>query len=405
MKGELPLSGVRVIDFTQNWVGPLATRVLADFGAEVIKIEYVRRLCPFRGGRLDDEMYNRHPRWHHLNRNKLSVTLDLNLEEDLSAFKDLVRISDILVNTSRPGVLDRFGLAYPELRRLRPDLIVALLSAFGGAGPLASYAGYGGTIDAESGLQGLTAYRHDGKKYRVREMDVFNGLMGLSAILTALEYRQETGQGQCIDLSQLETATHGLMGEHLLEYVLNGSHTAPQGNRHQRHAPQGCYRCVGEDAWVTLTVRNPAEWESLCRTLEQPEWIADGRFSTVEARRRNHDELDRLIETWTSRHTPREAMELLQAGGVAAGAVFNTADLSQDRHLRAREFFRRSPDGSDKEYLGMLFTLSDGAGRLDRRGPDLGEHNEHVLCDLLGRPRDEVRPVVRDEIGTAFDKE
>jgi crotonobetainyl-CoA:carnitine CoA-transferase CaiB-like acyl-CoA transferase len=402
---ERPLDGVRVVDFTHDWVGPFSTRILGDFGAEVIKVEYARRMCAFRGGYLENQMYNRHPRWHQMNRNKRSVTLDLHVPEDRQAFEDLLGKSDILVSNSRPQVLEKFGLSYPHLRKLKPDLIVVSLSAFGATGPYATFAGYGATIEPMSGLNELTAYEKSGQRYRLKEMDVFNGLMAASAIMTALMSRQRTGQGQYVDLSQMEAAIHGLMGEHLLEYIMNGTQTLPVGNRHRGYAPQGCYRCKGHDKWVVMTIRTDEEWKKLCDLMGRSQWASDVRYKTVDGRFERHDELDRGIEEWTIQHTHYEVMEMLQQRGLPAGAVLDVSELCQDQHLKEKEYFISTSHGAKGLFPGLPFRLSRGVGGMLRKGPDLGQDNEYVLCDILGRSRQDLKPLQDSEIGTAYDPE
>ncbi len=401
MAGAPPLAGVRVVDLTHDWAGPHATRLLADFGAEVIRVEHVRRLDLMRLARTDDRAYDRHPRWLQLNRNKRSLTLDLGTPDGAAIFRDLVRVSDVVVESSRPGVLDRLGLGYPALSAIRPDIIVVSMSAFGQTGPEAGYAGYGGCLEAVSGAQGLTAYEAGGRPMRVREMDVINGLAGACAIMTALEHRRQTGVGQRVDCSQLETTTGGLIGEHLLEYVMNGTQQLPAGNRHPWFAPQGCYRCRGDDAWVVVTIRSDEEWVRLCEVIDRKDLIPVG--ATREERRRRHAELDRAIEAWTEGRSPREAMAALQERGIAAGAVLDVAEIAADPHLARRGYFQRAADG--RRFPGLPFRLSDGVGAIARPGPALGEANEDVICGLLGRPRGDVVPVNEDEIGTAFDPE
>jgi crotonobetainyl-CoA:carnitine CoA-transferase CaiB-like acyl-CoA transferase len=402
-KNTEPLKGIRVLDFTKEWAGPLATRILADFGAEVIRVEYARRMCPLRGGILKDQKYNRHPCWHQVNRNKLSITLDLNLPEDRKIAKDLVSKSDLVVSNSRTGVMEKFGLSYEDLIKINPNVIAINMAAFGATGPYSSYSGYGANFDALTGLQGLTAYSKEGKKYRIKEVDVVNGLTGLCAIMTAFLHRQRTGEGQWIDLSQTAGAIHVLMGEHLLEYVMNGTQTLPLGNRHRWFAPQGCYRCQGEDKWVVLTIRSEEEWQRLCELLGHPEWQKDQRFATRAARRENHDELDRLIEEWTRQYSHYEVMHLLQDHGLVAGAVLTVAELSEDPHLKKRGYFMRSKDGNKGLFPGMPFRLSKGSGNIRWRGPDLGQHNEYVLTELLSFSKDQVRPINENDIGTAYE--
>jgi len=398
-----PLQGIRVLDLTHEWSGPHCTRILADFGAEVIRVEHLRRLCMFRGGRKDDENYNRQPPWYQMNRNKYSVTLDLKSDTGRDILQDLVECSDVLVENGRTGVMDRLGFPYERIAELNPAMVMVSMSAYGNSGPYAPYPAYGAALEVMSGIQNLTAYGEGQKPHRFREMDVINGVGGACGVMTGLLYRQRTGRGQHVDLAQLELPSHAFMGEHMLEFVMNGQHMAPVGNRSRHFAPQGCYRCEGEDCWVTLTVRSDREWRALCEAIEQPGLADDSRFATAEDRRGNHDELDRLIEAWTSGRTRGEAMEALQGSGVPAGAVLDPAGLAEDPQLHARGYFVNGVAGTDKPLGGLPFKLSEGAGEIRRRGPDLGEHNAHVICELLGRPEEQVEPVQPDAIGTAYD--
>jgi len=405
MKNQFPLAGIRIIDLSHSWAAPHCARILGDYGAEVIKVEYPRRLCLIRGTRTDDKIYDRHPGWLQVNRNKLSITLDLSIEQDSQILRELVEISDVFIENSRPGVLEKLGFGYQNLVKIKPDLIVLSMSAFGSSGPFASYAGYGAVFEAVGGIQSLTAYEPDGKPMRVREMDVTNGLAGVCAVLTALMHRQKTGQGQFIDLSQLETSIHASIGEHLLERVVNRRQTQPRGNRHRKYAPQGCYRCKGDDRWVAITVRSEEEWRRFCEVLGHPEWTADPRFTTREQRHKNHDQLDLLIEGWTAAIGHYDAMHTLQAAGIASAAVLNTAEIHNDPHLKQRAYFTNDAQGTGKFFMGVPFKLSTAVGRVRRAGPGLGQHNEYVFCKLLGRSKNTVTPITEDQIGTAFDVE
>jgi crotonobetainyl-CoA:carnitine CoA-transferase CaiB-like acyl-CoA transferase len=403
MKNNLPLKGVRIIDLSHSWAAPHCTRILADFGAEVIKVEYILRLCLLRGARKEGRTYNTHPAWLQVNRNKLSITLDLKVERDREILTDLIKTCDVFVENSRPGVMKKLGFGYNDVVKIKKDMIMLSMSAFGNTGPYASYSGYGAVFEAVGGIQSLTAYDRNSRPYRIKEMDITNGLAGASAVMTALLHRQQTGQGQYIELSQLEASTHATIGEHLLEYAMNSQQTLPLGNRHWKFAPQGCYRCKGEDKWVVITIRSEMEWQRLCEVLSHPEWISDARFATREARIENHDMLNQLIAVWTSQYTQLEAMEILQSQGIPSGAVLDVSEISENTHLKHRQYFVRDVGGSDKLFMGMPFALNKGSGEIRWRGPDLGQHNEYVLCEMLGRSIDEVKPIQEDEIGTAYD--
>jgi crotonobetainyl-CoA:carnitine CoA-transferase CaiB-like acyl-CoA transferase len=398
-----PLRGIRVIDLTHEWAGPHAARLLADLGAEVIKIEYFRRLDHMRGARKDDRMFDRHARFQQLNRNKRSLPLDLNEARDRSIFEDLVRVSDVLICNSRPGVLERLGFGYDRLRLLKPDIILASLSACGQTGPDSGYAGYGGGLEATSGVQSLTAYAHDGEPRRVREMDVTNGIGAAAAVLTALEARRRTGAGTWFDLSELEFPGYSLAGESVMEFARNGSTILPVGNRHPERAPHGCYPCAGEDAWIAISVGSDAEWRALCAAIGHPDAAAADRFADRERRAQQHDEIDRLIADWTARRDKMDAMLVLQKAGVTAGAVLNAADLHRDPHLKARGYFRppvAEPD--NRPFSGMPFRMPDG-GAVMRPSPLLGEGASDIICGLLGRPAADVRTLTLGDIGTDFD--
>lgn len=400
---SLPLEGIRVVDMTHNWAGPHCTRILADYGAEVIRVEHLRRLCMFRGGFSTRESCNHQPTWFQVNRNKRCITLNLKTDRDRQTLYDLVRRSDMLIESGRSGVPERLGYGYETLRKIKQDFIMISMSAFGNSGPHATYPAYGAVLEVMGGIQNLTGYGATQTPQRIREMDVTNGVGGACAAMTALLHRAMTGEGQHIDLSQMELPMHSLIGAELLEYAMTGAEGRAHGNRSRLHAPQGCYPCAGEDQWVTLTVRTETEWAALCDTLGHPEWKADPLFRTLDDRRRNHDELDRRIGQWTLTQTPAAAMRTLQERGIPAGAVLDMPAIATDPHLQARQYFVNNVEGSDKTFMGLPFRMSRTPGAVRWSGRDLGADNEYVLCSLLNRPKSEV-PVIRDEdIGTSYD--
>lgn len=401
MKG--PLDGVRVLDLGHDWACPHTGRVLADFGAEVVKIEYPRRLDGMRGGYTKDGAHNRHPRFWQLHRNKRSITLDLKRPQDLAAFEDLVRTADVLIDNARVGVLERLGVGHERLLELRPELIVVAMTAFGLTGPWASYAGYGATMEALGGIQALTAYGRDERPHRIREMDVTNGILGVCAVMTALERRRATGRGGVVDLSELEAATHGLIGEHVVEFLATGSTTLPVGNRRPDMAPHGCFRCRGEDAWVVIAVRDDDDWRRLVQAAGFSDWSGDSGLSTLAGRQARHDEIDERIAAWTARLTDDDVMRLLQDAGVPAGAVLDASRLVADPHLEARGWFREAAEDGTR-LPGLPFRLSGGDAGVRHRGPDLGRDNESLRREL-GRPLDEIERLADRELGTAFDPE
>jgi crotonobetainyl-CoA:carnitine CoA-transferase CaiB-like acyl-CoA transferase len=403
MSGAMPLEGIRVIDFSHSWAAPHCARILADFGAEVIKVEYPQRLCLLRGGRKEDKAYNRHPAWHQVNRNKLSVTLDLACEKDQRIFVDLVEISDVVIENSRPGVMERLGFGYHDLVKIKNDLIVLSMPAFGSSGPYASYTGYGAVFETVGGIQSLTAYDKDSKPMRIKEMDVTNGMAGAGAIMTALLHHQLTGEGQHIDLSQLEASTHASIGEHLLGFVMTGTQTPPKGNRSMIYAPQGCYRCKGEDKWVAITVRSEEEWRQFCEVSGHAEWVSDPRFVSRKDRCENHDLLDQLIEKFTIKHSHYEVMSMLQNRNIPAGSVLDVFEIADNSHLKERNYFASEVNGTEKLFMGLPFKLSMTFGKVRHAGPDLGQHNELVVSKILKKTKENIPVVNEDLIQTAFD--
>jgi crotonobetainyl-CoA:carnitine CoA-transferase CaiB-like acyl-CoA transferase len=358
-----------------------------------------------RGGWRLAKSYNDQPAWFQLNRNKYSIALDLRRPRDHSFFSDLVQHSDVVANNSRLGVMDRLGIGRPALLALKPDLITIAMTAYGETGPHASRPAYGGSLEAVSGMQVLTGYTPHGKSQRIRELDVVNGIGGACAIMAALIHRERTGQGQHIDLSQLEFSTFSLIGEHLLEFVANGSHTQPLGNRNRKFAPQGCYPCRDADQWVTLTVVTDKQWQRLCDLIGASQWKRDARFVTAAGRHEYHSEIDHAIATWTRNHNHYKAMQILQSLAIPSGAVLTSADLASDPHLKARGYFVDNPAEPTKKMMGLPFKLAHGGGAVRWQGPDLGADTARVARDKLGRAEADAPTFVSDEIGTAYDAE
>ena len=401
IKPAQPLAGVRILDLTHSWAAPHATRVLSDFGAEVIRIEYPRRMCMLRGGKLEDGMYNKHPMWFQVSRNKLSVTLDFKIEEELEYFRDLVRISDVVVDNARAGVMKKLGLDYERLQRLKSDIIAVSMPAYGGTGPYAANAAYGGVMEAMGGTLNLTGYIAGDKPVRIKELDVMNGLVGAAATMTALLHRRRTGEGQWVDVSQFEGGMHASVGEHLLEASALGTQSQPRGNRHAFYAPQGCYPCRGEDKWLTVSIRSDNEWTKFCELMGLVKWAKSEKFATVGLRHENHDQLDILIQEETAKWDQLELMGLLQSDGICAAAVLNVEDLCKNPHLHERQYFVQAEDGSDGLFPGIPIRLSETPGSIRWPGPNLGAHNHKVFCELLGK--ESVRPIDESQLGTAYD--
>jgi crotonobetainyl-CoA:carnitine CoA-transferase CaiB-like acyl-CoA transferase len=393
--GSGPLAGLRVLDFSHDWAGPHAARVFADYGAEVIKIEYPKHLDSMRGGRK--QTINGFPRFWQLHRGKNSVTLDLKRKDHLEFARRLVKDTDLLLENCRAGVMERLGLGYDALREIKPDIVMVSMSAFGATGPYSTYAGYGGTIEAFSGLQALTAYDEKSPRYRVREVDVLNGIFGLSAALTALYHRQLTGEGQFVEVSETET-TCWLIGEFFAAASASGAEPAVHGNRHPHHAPQGCYACAGEDRWLTISVSGDEQWRELAGIIGGDALARDPRYATAADRREHHDHIDQLIQAWAAPQDRNEAMQKLQRAGVAAGPVFNSRDLANDAHLSERNWVQ-SAEGV--RFPGFPFQMHRGGASVRSKGPDLGQHN--ALFAEINGGLDVGDLLELENIGTSYD--
>ena len=396
MEQRQPLSGVRVVDLTWIVAGPQCTRILADLGAEVIKVEYadssdyIRRAPPFAD---DQPGPNRSGSFNNLNRNKLGVTLNVVHPDGMELLKRLLSISDVFIENFSSRVLARWGLDYSEQRKLRPDIIYASLSGFGHSGRNQDYTTWGPTAQALSGLtfmSGLPGQMPAGWGYSF--LDHTAGYYAASAIMMALHHRNRTGQGQWVDISQVETGMV-MTGSALLDYTVNNRPYRrdgnPPGNRsmHPRTAPHNVYPCLGDDRWCAISVFTDEEWASLCGAMGQPSWTREARFATVEARVENEEQLDGLIGDWTRQHEADEVMTTLQAASVAAGVVQTAADkVDRDPQLRARGFFPVAdhPEIGPYEFEGFPALFSEAGAALHRASPLLGQDNELIYRELLG---------------------
>jgi crotonobetainyl-CoA:carnitine CoA-transferase CaiB-like acyl-CoA transferase len=388
------LGDIRVLDFSRVLAGPYATRILGDFGAEVIKVQSRKTATG-----SDDNNGAYFNAW---NRNKRSITLDMSYPEARAIALKLTAISDVVVENFSPRVMSNWGLNYEKLAEARKGLIMASMSGMGQTGPWKDFAAFGPTVQSLGGLTCLTSYDKDtpiGLGYSYA--DAVAGLYCAIAILAALEYRDRTGLGQHIDLSEYE-AVCTLIGPALLDAAANQKEIRPQGNRSPDipAAPYGCYKCEGEDRWCVIAVFNEVEWQALCNVLGHREWAQDPRFSTLAMRKESSEELDALIQNWTSENTAERVMQLLQEACVHAGVVQSAEDLAKDPQLQARGFFVHL----DHPVLGK--TVSDGspvkmgsdspAGW--KRAPLLGEDNEYVYLELLGLAEAEFRSYIEKGI-------
>jgi crotonobetainyl-CoA:carnitine CoA-transferase CaiB-like acyl-CoA transferase len=384
---------VRILDFTWVVAGPVATRILADQGAEVIKIE--RRDSLDLGSRRGGFTGN-------LFRGKESTVINMADPRGREIARQLVAVSDVVIDNFSARVMHNWGMDYHSVRQIKPDIIAVSMSGFGHAGPQKDYVSYGPTIQALSGYTLLM--RHPGKEpagWGYSYADMSGGYSGALAVLMALWHRKRTGQGQFVDLSQFETIS-SVVGPALLDVLVNNATVAPFGNRSQEApaAPHGVYRCAGTDRWCAITIFSEHEWQAFCRALGDPAWTKDPCFATPAGRLEYQDALDRQVEEWTQRHAPEEVMRQLQQAGIAAGIVADGDDLDRDPQLRARGYWAhvQTPEGDEVVLDGTPVKLSVTPGYVAAPGPLLGEHTDAVLRRLLGYSEEHIARLKADRV-------
>jgi crotonobetainyl-CoA:carnitine CoA-transferase CaiB-like acyl-CoA transferase len=373
--GAGPLAGVRVVDLTWAVAGPTATMILASLGAEVIKVETGLRL---------DVLRHVEPTGATTNREKRAVTLNLRHPKAVDLLKRLVAVSDVVTDSFRPGVMDGLGLGYEQLRAVKPNLVMFSSSMAGQHGPQSRFAGYAPMFVALSGLGEMTGYT-DGPPTQIRVGgDIIVGTHGGFALVAALLHLQATGEGTYIDLSAIESESC-LIGDSLLDYTMNGTGPTRSGNDEPGVAPHNCYRCRGDDQWVSIAVTTDEQWAAFVGALGHPDWAAADRFSDGVKRFTNRDGLDRLVNEWTQQRSAQEITRRLQAVGVAAMPSYRAPELFSDPHVNDHAMVVKVPGPSGEGLLVRLGgTFSATPMKIDRAGPALGEHNDEVFQGLLG---------------------
>ncbi|HXH20515.1 MAG TPA: CoA transferase [Dehalococcoidia bacterium] len=408
------LSGLRIVDLGWAMAGPQATRILADLGAEVIKVESNARPDQARttfGPHVGERGINNSGYFNNFNRNKLSATINLSLPEGREVFKKLVAISDGVLENFSAGVMKKWGLHYEGLRAVKPDIVYVSMAGFGHSGPYADYQTYGPTVQAVSGLTFQSGFPDMAPAgWGFSYMDHTGGYFGCMAMLQALLYRRRTGKGQHVDLSQVEAAIT-LTGPALLDYQVNGRPSARIGNAsgHPTMAPHGVYRCapdesdggVGDDEWVAIAVATEGQWQAFTCAVGHPEWQHDPRFETFTARLAHQRELDGLVEEWTRPRSNLEVQRTLQAAGVPAGRVQRSRELFEDEpQLEHRRFYPvlDHPVVGRHRVDGMPAVFSRTPAEFKRGGPLMGEDNDYVFGELLGMPEDEIRRLESEKV-------
>ena len=411
---KLPLQGIRVLEFGVVWAGPYCAAFLAGMGAEVIKIESIKKFIPMTRGQIPrptgedlrnlptsvgatpDRLpgkrpWNRIPLFNAHASNKLGMTVDLLQPKGKKALMDLIAISDVIVENNPTETMEKLGISYEEIRETNPGLIMCRMPAYANEGPYQNHRSFGFHIEGVVGHTLLRGYS-DMDPSAVTSVlmgDAASGTQGAFAVLSALHHRRRTGKGQLIELSQAENLIP-FMGEAFMDYTMNGRNQSTLGNRHPV-AIQGCYPCLGKDRWVTITIAGDDDWRGLCQTMGDPEWSQESGFRDPIVRYERHDEIDEQISQWTRSLEPQQVMRLLQEKGVAAGPVMDQRDAYADPHLNERGAFEEAyqEDTGKHLYPGAPYKMSETPSKI-RRGPvRLGEDNKYVYQELLGYSAEE----------------
>ncbi|MBI4529077.1 MAG: CoA transferase [Deltaproteobacteria bacterium] len=380
-----PLTGTRVLDFGHIVAAPFCTRILADLGADVAKIETSLRKDYAGGSRLKavDDIRDRPPAYLSMNRNKRSITINLKTNSGHALITRLVEVADVVVENFSGGVMDRLGLGYDRLRAVNPRLIFVSMSGYGHKGPRQSWRSMNLNLQAYSGLMLATGNEGDPPVAISNSWNDFvGGLHACFGILEALADRQRTGLGAYLDLSQFECSVASL-GPLLYATSQNRDLPPRTGNRSTVAAPQGCYRCAGEDKWCVISVENDEQWRALVGALGSPSWAGDVRFDSVTGRLSAHDKIDEHLERWTKQRNNTEVESLLRGAGVPAERVRNIDDIVDSSHDRGIFRVLKYPSGSSRLVTGLPFTFSHSPLACLSPAPLLGEHNREILRDWL----------------------
>lgn len=394
----LPLNGIRVLDLTQIWAGPRATMVLADYGADVIKIESLERLSNTGRVGLSQEQQrelNIGSGQENLHRGKKHVTLDLRSELGQRAFRELVAVSDVVIANFAAGVLEKLGATFEQLESINPEIIVVSMTGFGDDGPERDYVAYGVAQEQLCGIYGITGYEgEEPLKSGYNIGDPMNGMHGAAAVMAALLDRERSGHGQYVELSQFESSIP-FIGELLLDYVVNGHIAEPAGNSDPTWAPHGIYPTDGEDQWIALVTRDDEEWLDALNILGAAALANDPRFKSITDRIQNHRDLDTELATFTRQHRNDVLAGMLQNIGIPAAPVLQTDEIWEHPQYLDSDFLQHktASDGKEYTYTGPLWCINGERPQVDVPAPVIGEHNREVLGILTSLSEEQITSV------------
>ncbi len=398
---DYPLSGYRVVDFSWVWAGPLLGMILADMGAEVIKVETNKRLD---SARLTPGRSTEGPEtdfvFHSMNRNKLGITVDMSDPRGMALIKELIQVSDVALDNFSPMGLRKLGLEYETLSKINPQLVMISLPAAGQYGSLSNIVTYAPSLGALCGYSSIIGY--PGERVLGEQtpyLDVTSAIHGAFAVLSALYYRERTGKGQYIDMAQIEVGA-SVIGEAFMEYFMNGRVMGTVGNRSAFMAPHNNYPCIGDNRWVAIAVNTEEEWRNFCEAIGSPPWTKDNKVGDKFHRLKNQEELDKLVAAWTISHNDYEIMDILQRAGVAATPCLDLMERFSDPHYMERETHLQveHPATGVDIIAGIPFKYSATPCEVRRPAPMLGQHNDYVLKELLGRSETEIAQLIEEKV-------
>lgn len=389
------LTGVKVLDFGWALVGSLNTKQLADFGAEVVRVESIHNLDLTRTSQTvsisKPNDPNDKPIFTHYNTSKYGITLNLKHKDARKVVDRLIRWADVVTANFAPGVLDKLGFNYEYVSKIKPDIIMAEGSIYGQTGPFSKLRGGDPQGSALSGYYYQTGWPDRGPVAPYAPYgDLIVPFFLAMAIIAALKYKHRTGKGQYIDASMLEVDVHNLT-PFILDWQINKHLQTRNGNRIPYASPHGVFPCKGDDRWCAIAVFTDNEWQAFCHVIGNPSWTKEARFDTLKSRKNNEDELEKMVAEWTQQRSAEEIMQKLQEAGVAAGIVQNAQDIIEnDPHLKERELLvpLKHPVLGVHNHPNPPYKLSKTPAQI-RTSPCLGEHTEYVCTKLLGMSDEE----------------
>jgi benzylsuccinate CoA-transferase BbsF subunit len=394
-KREGVFNGLKILSFSWAVVGPLTMKFFADHGATVIRIETSLRPCTMRSSapyKDNKPGLNRGGYFTYYNGNILSFTINMNHHKASGIVHRLVEWCDVFMENYTPGVMERWGLDYDNLKKIKPNIIMLRQSGYGSWGPYKNLPAFGMVLVPIAGLPNFIGWP-DKEPLPVgvsAYTDCISPRFATAALIAALDHRDKTGKGQLLDLSQFETAISFILPG-LLEYVANGKEPERIGNSSPNACPHGVYPCKGDDRWCTIAVNTEEEWCDFCSEIGQPGLVSDPWFDTLEHRKQHEDALNKIVADWTARLSPEEVMTRLQSAGVAAGVVENAKDTLNDPQLQKRNIYwpMEHPEMGKFIHLGQSFQLSKTPAKAYSPAPLLGEHTEQICTEMLGMSDEE----------------